>query len=74
VQALYDRAGEPKSLRWTETEHVGARKQAIVADLVRLIEHELGDPAVHPDVPSMPPALALPSPPPPTATATPRPG
>ncbi|HXT21971.1 MAG TPA: hypothetical protein VN923_14565 [Thermoanaerobaculia bacterium] len=40
---------------------------------MRLIEHELGDPAVHPDVPSMPPALALPSPPPPTATATPRP-
>jgi hypothetical protein len=38
VQALYDRAGEPKTLIWTDTEHVGARKAALVKELVRLIQ------------------------------------
>jgi hypothetical protein len=41
VRALYERAGEPKSLRWTDTEHVGVGKRAIVDDLVRQIEAEL---------------------------------
>jgi hypothetical protein len=38
VQALYDRAGQPKTLIWTDTEHVGARKTELVKELVRLIE------------------------------------
>ena len=38
IQALYDRAGEPKTLIWTDTEHVGARKTAVVSELLRLIE------------------------------------
>jgi hypothetical protein len=38
VQALYDRAGEPKTLIWTDTEHVGARKADVVKELVRLIQ------------------------------------
>ena len=42
VQALYDRAGEPKKLIWTDTEHVGVRKADIVKELVRLIEAYLG--------------------------------
>lgn len=58
AQALYDHARQPKSLRWTDTEHVGARKQAIVADLVRLIERELDESAP----PSVPPALLNASP------------
>ncbi|HEV8581148.1 MAG TPA: alpha/beta hydrolase [Thermoanaerobaculia bacterium] len=41
VQALYDRAGEPKTLIWTDTEHVGARKTELVKELVRLIEDYL---------------------------------
>jgi len=44
VRALYDRAGEPKSLRWTDTEHVGVGKRTIVDDLVRQIEAELDSP------------------------------
>ncbi len=49
VQALFDRAGEPKTLIWTETEHVGARKTDIVNELVGLIEDHLESvqPAVH---------------------------
>lgn len=38
VQALYDRAGQPKTLIWTDTAHVGVRKAEIVKELVRLIE------------------------------------
>jgi hypothetical protein len=38
VQALYDRASQPKTLIWTDTEHVGARKTEVVNELVRLIE------------------------------------
>jgi hypothetical protein len=41
VQALYDRAGQPKTLIWTETEHVGTRKTEVVEGLVRLIEEYL---------------------------------
>jgi len=67
VQSLYERARQPKSLRWTETEHVGAKKQAIVADLVRLIERELGDP----DLPSAPSAVPSVPPAPPILSATP---
>ena len=49
VQALYDRAGEPKSLIWTDTEHVGARKTDVVKELVELIEAYLeGGPASRP--------------------------
>jgi fermentation-respiration switch protein FrsA (DUF1100 family) len=43
VQALFDRAGEPKKLIWTDTEHVGARKVEIVKELVGLIEAYLGE-------------------------------
>jgi len=48
IQALYDRAGEPKILIWTDTEHVGARKTEVVSELVRLIETYLagGQPAL----------------------------
>jgi fermentation-respiration switch protein FrsA (DUF1100 family) len=42
VQALYDRAGQPKTLIWTDTAHVGVRKTEIVKELVRLIEAYLG--------------------------------
>ena len=38
IQALYDRAGEPKTLIWTATEHVGARKTVLVNEIVRLIQ------------------------------------
>jgi fermentation-respiration switch protein FrsA (DUF1100 family) len=38
VQSLYDRASQPKTLIWTDTEHVGTRKAAVVSELVRLIE------------------------------------
>lgn len=49
VQALFDRAGEPKTLIWTDTEHVGARKLDIVNELVGLIESHLESvqPATH---------------------------
>jgi hypothetical protein len=60
VQALYDRAGQPKSLRWTETEHVGARKRAIVDELVLQIEKELGPSVI---IPPLPTAIPTPRPP-----------
>jgi hypothetical protein len=41
AQALYDSAREPKRLLWTDTEHVGARKQELVADIVRVVEAHL---------------------------------
>ncbi len=49
VQALFNRASEPKTLIWTDTEHVGAGKLDIVNELVGLIEAHLDgvQPAVH---------------------------
>jgi PhoPQ-activated pathogenicity-related protein len=41
AQALYDRAREPKRLQWTTTEHVGAKKAAIVCEIVREVERQL---------------------------------
>lgn len=41
VEALFASAGEPKSLLWTDTEHVGTRKTAVVADIVRVLEAHL---------------------------------
>lgn len=44
VERLFARAGEPKTLLWTDTEHVGAKKTAIVRELVDLIEAHLDEP------------------------------
>jgi len=41
VQELYDRAGEPKRLVWTTTEHVGTRKTALVANVLARLDGEL---------------------------------
>ena len=41
ARALYDSAGEPRQLLWTETEHVGAGKTEIVAQLVQVVEAHL---------------------------------
>jgi hypothetical protein len=46
VQALYDRAGEPKRLQWTDTEHVGAKKTSLVAEIVRQVEIHLDEGSV----------------------------
>jgi hypothetical protein len=43
VERLFARAGEPKTLLWTDTEHVGAKKTAIVQELVELIERYLDE-------------------------------
>lgn len=43
VERLFARAGEPKTLIWTDTEHVGAKKLAIVHELVELIEAHLDE-------------------------------
>lgn len=43
VQALFDQAGEPKTLLWTDTEHVGAKKLDIVHELVELIDEHLDE-------------------------------
>jgi hypothetical protein len=42
VIALYDHAHPPKRLLWTEGEHVGAGKTALVTEIVRVIEQQLG--------------------------------
>ena len=36
--ALYDQAGEPKEITWTQTEHLRSKKKELVADIVRQIE------------------------------------
>ncbi len=52
VQSLYDRAGEPKRLQWTDTEHVGAKKASLVAEIVRQVEVHLDElPAGAPTAP-----------------------
>ena len=38
AQKLYDSAGEPKEIIWTETEHVRSRRRDLVADTVRQID------------------------------------
>jgi hypothetical protein len=41
AQALYDAAREPRTLVWTETEHVGAKKRELVAEIVAVVEAHL---------------------------------
>jgi hypothetical protein len=41
IMALYDAAGEPKSLTWTETQHVRTRRPDIIAEVGALIEELL---------------------------------
>jgi fermentation-respiration switch protein FrsA (DUF1100 family) len=56
VQALYDRAGEPKRLQWTDTEHVGAKKATLVAEIVRQVEIHLDEASASPPaLQAMPP-------------------
>lgn len=51
MQALYDAAGEPRSLVWTETAHVRSRPDAVSAELVRLATEFLSA-----EIPSRPPS------------------
>ncbi len=41
IEALYQRAGEPKSLVWTDTDHVRSSRSAIAEDLVRRVAEYL---------------------------------
>jgi dienelactone hydrolase len=41
AQALHDAAREPRTLLWTETEHVGAKKRELVAEIVAMVEAHL---------------------------------
>jgi len=43
VQALYDRAGQPKRLLWTDSEHVGARQRELVAVILSELERRLAE-------------------------------
>lgn len=41
TEALYEAAGEPKRLRWTEGAHVQPSRPEIIGDLMRIAEQEL---------------------------------
>jgi hypothetical protein len=41
VEAVYERAGEPKELYWTKTEHVHAWRSQVVASLITLVDRRL---------------------------------
>ena len=41
TEALYNAAGEPRTLRWTEGQHIQPGRAQIVADLLRIADEVL---------------------------------